>query len=421
MFRNKLRVAALGAFCGAALIACVAIGQPLTDVTVSPNVISPNADGKDDLARITYKLNAPAKISIYLTDASGKRYDVRRDVDRPASPQPYELLFNGIAGGKMMPNGDFTWHIEATTANSTIRQSGPLTIKDADVAFPKIEEFTVSTHTFTPNRDAIEDHVYINVVTSKPSKLSVSVIGPNGFRYEVPRQEGFRTVVDEDELEPGRYFYDFDGGIDLGADPPPDGEYVIVAESQDKIGQRDVMTAPLTIKDSGRPMAEIVIQPNGQGIEWSGVDQTPEVTMKLGDTLYFTTTIRNVGDAPIRTAGPFDPNDCYTMETNRYTKGFPEEPGVWRVGVDFETNTGEDHPWRWGVGTLDDLEIVEHNGAKLYYLPKGKQVVVRGCIQLTRVPVRNPFRMWGALIQEQVEIAPINSRVTPILVTLVKP
>jgi hypothetical protein len=46
---------------------------------------------------------------------------------------------------------------------------------------------------------------------------------------------------------------------------------------------------------------------------------------------------------------------------------------------------------------------------------------VRGCIVLTRVPVRNPFRIWGALIQEQVEIAPINSRVTPILVTLVEP
>jgi hypothetical protein len=109
------------------------------------------------------------------------------------------------------------------------------------------------------------------------------------------------------------------------------------------------------------------------------------------------------------------------METNRYTKGFPEEPGVWRVGVDFETNTGEDHPWRWGVGTLDELDIVERDGVKLYYLPPDKQVVVRGCIVLSRVPVRNPFRIWGALIQEQVEIAPINSRVTPILVTLVEP
>jgi hypothetical protein len=143
--------------------------------------------------------------------------------------------------------------------------------------------------------------------------------------------------------------------------------------------------------------------------------------MKVGDTMFFTTTIRNVGPVPIRTAGPFDPDDCYSMDTNRYSKGFAEEPGVWRVGVNYETNTGEDHPWRWAVGTLDELDKVEHNGSTLYYLAPGKQVVVRGCIVLDRVPVRNPFRVWGALIQEQVEIAAINSNVSPILVTLVQP
>ncbi len=168
-------------------------------------------------------------------------------------------------------------------------------------------------------------------------------------------------------------------------------------------------------------MAEIVTQPNGQGIEWSNVGNTPEVSMRLGDTLYFTTTIRNVGKVPLRTAGPFDPNDCYAMSSNRYSKGFPQESGVWRVGVNFESNTGEDHPWRWGVGTLADLDVREYNNDKVYYLAPDKQVVVRGCIVFDKVPTRNPFRMWGALIQEDVEIAQINSNVSPILVQLVKP
>lgn len=405
-----------------ALIACSAGGPALGSAEVSPSTISPNGDGTADLARIAYTLNAPAKVSIFLTDAAGQRHDVRRDASRPASPKPYELLFNGIADGRMLPNGTYTWTVQATTeSGESTEQSGPLVIENADVTFPKIDEFTVSGDVFTPNRDAIDDHVYVNVVTTKPSKLSVYVIGPNNFRYDVPRQEGLQSITSEDELPAGRYFYDYDGGINLGADPPPDGQYQIVAESVDKIGQRDVLTRALTIKDSGRPVAEIMTQPNGQGFQWSGVGDTPEVTMKVGDTLFFTTTVRNVGNVPIRTAGPFDPNDCYTMNTNRYSKGFAEEPGVWRVGVNFETNTGEDHPWRWAVGTLDDLDKVEHNGSTLYYLAPGKQVVVRGCIVLDRVPVRNPFRVWGALIQEQVEIAAINSNVSPILVTLVEP
>jgi hypothetical protein len=409
----------------AVLVACAAGSAPISGVTVGPSVISPNADGTDDLARISYTVNMPSKVSIYLTDATGKRYDIRRDVDRAASPMPYEILFNGIAGGRMLPNGEYTWTIEARPAGGSdtapTTSTGTLTITDADVEFPKILDFSASTDTFTPNRDAIEDHVYINVVTSKPSRLRVYVIGSNGFRYDVPRQEGLRAVTDEAELPAGRYFFDYDGGIDLGADPPPDGMYALIAESVDKIGQRDVLTKPLTIEDSGRPVAEIVIQPDGRGIEWSGVGATSELTLRVGDTLHFTTTIRNVGTTPIRTAGLFDPDDCYSMNVNRYTKGFAEEPGVWRVGVDYETNTGEDHPWRWGVGTLDDLTVIEHNGDPLYYLDPGKQVVVRGCIVLDKVPVRNPFRVWGALIQEQVEIAPINSRVSPILVQLVQP
>jgi hypothetical protein len=410
---------------GVVLAACALVAPVISDVMVTPDVITPDADGNNDLARISYRVNAPARVSIYLTDQQGRRHYIRRSALRPSIPRPYEYLFNGIGeDGRLLPEGEYTWSVEALGEDG--RQaiySGTLTILSAGVPFPKIEEFTVSTNLITPNRDAIDDHVYINVFIAQPARLRVYVIGPDNFRYDVPRMEGslYRQPTD-DVLPAGRYFFDYDGGIDLGADPPPDGEYVIVAEAEDLIGQRDVLSAPLTIKDSGRPMAEIVIQPNtGQGFEWSHVGATPEVTMKLGDTLYFTTTIRNVSNTPIRTAGPFDPNDCYTMDTNRYTKGFPEEPGVWRVGVDFETNTGEDHPWRWAVGTLDDLEVVERDGFKLYYLPPGRQVVVRGCVVLNRVPVRNPFRIWGALIQEQVEIAPINSRVTPILVTLVEP
>jgi hypothetical protein len=401
--------------CGASL--------PLSDLKIEPDSITPNGDGSADIARVSYRISQASRVSIYLTDANGKRFDIRISEPRPSRPEPYHYLFNGIdSTGKLVPNGEYILRIESNTDDGrTTTVSKSLTISDADATPPKIAEFTVTSNIFTPNRDAIEDHVYINVGILKNSKLSVYLLGKDGFRQDIPREEGLRKNATDDYLEPGRYYFDYDGGIDRGADPPPDGDYVLVAETQDKIGQRDVVTKPLTIKDSGRPVAEIVTQPNGQGVEWSGVGATPETTLKLGDTLYFTMTVRNVGTSPIRTGGPFDPNACYKLDENRYSKGYAEEPGVWRVGLDFETNTGEDHPWRWSVGALDQLDTVEHNGGKLYYLAPNKQVVVRGCVTLDRIPPRNPFRVWGALIQEQVEIAPINNRVSPILVTLVKP
>ncbi len=405
-------------------------GAPLSAVSVEPSVISPNADGTDDLARITYRVNAPARISIYLTGADGARFDLRRDVQRSPSPAPYEILFNGVANGRLMANGNYTWHVEAVSDAGVTSFSGTLRIAQADMPFPKIEDFTLSSPIFTPNRDGIDDRVYINVYLTARARLNVYVVGDNGFRYEVQRREGLQLVSDSAELAPGRYSYDYDGGIDLGADPPPNGVYTLVAQSQDAMGQSDTVTASLTITQSGRPNAEIVVQPDGSGVQWARAagaalpgnpNETQRLTFGIGETLYFTMAVRNTGLVPIRTAGPFDPNDCYRMDENRYTKGFPQEPGVFRVGVDYETNTGSDHPWRWGVGSLDDLDIVMRDGQPLYYLAPGKQVLVRGCIRLTQVPVRNPFYVWASLIHEDVEIAAINNRVSPVLIQLVQP
>ena len=414
----------------AALVACSRGGGPLSDVSVQPAVISPNADGRDDIARIIYKVNQPADVSIYLSGPDGERYDLRAEAQRAPSPAPYELLFNGVSNGRLMPDGTYTWHVEAAADQGVQSYSGTLQITDADVPFPGIQELTLSSPVFSPNRDGIDDRVYINVVSSQPSKLNVYVIGDNGFRYEVQRREGLQALSAEGVLQPGRYSYDYDGGIDLGADPPPDGQYMLVAEAEDAVGQRDTVTASLTITNSGRPMAEIVVQPDGRGVQWSragsappvlGPNDTQRMTVGISETVYFTMAVRNTGLVPIRTAGPFDPEECYTLDENRYTKGFPQEPGVFRVGVDYETNTGADHPWRWAVGTLADLDVVERDGDKLYYLAPGKQALVRGCVRVTRVPVRNPFYLWVSLIHEDVEIAAINNRVSPVLVQVVEP
>ncbi|HQV69296.1 MAG TPA: hypothetical protein PLJ62_04520 [Thermoflexales bacterium] len=405
-----------GAACGAK--------APLSEVKLSPGSISPNADGVDDVARFSYRVSQPVNISIYLTDAAGKRYDLRANEARTPSPQPYEFLFSGVSGGKLLPDGDYIWHVQANTAETA---SGKLQIKDGQKTFPKIQDFTTDTTVITPNRDGINDRMAINVYLTQKARLDVYVMGANGFRYDVPRKEGDLLIQPTgDELAAGRYNYDYDGGIDLGADPPPDGAYTLVAEAQDRIGQRDLLTKSITIKEGGRPAAEIVIQPNGSGVEWSGIKFQPFQTLPLGGAVYFTMTVRNSGLVPIRTAGPFmdtpQGNECYTMDQNRYTKGFIEEPGVWRVGVDWETNTGTDHPWRWGLGSLADLDQVKSpNGDTLYYLAPGKQVLVRGCVILNKMQPRNPFTVWASLIQEQVEIAAINNRVTPFSAQLIKP
>ena len=61
----------------------------------------------------------------------------------------------------------------------------------------------------------------------------------------------------------GRHLFDYDGGVDLNADPPPDGTYQVVAFAQDAVGQEVQRTASLTIEQGGKPYAQIVPQTTG--------------------------------------------------------------------------------------------------------------------------------------------------------------
>ena len=65
----------------------------LYDVSVSPDIISPNADGTDDATNIEYKLSRNASISIYFEDADGKQYYFRQD--RPRSAGEYRVQWGG--------------------------------------------------------------------------------------------------------------------------------------------------------------------------------------------------------------------------------------------------------------------------------------------------------------------------------------
>ena len=46
------------------------------------------------------------------------------------------------------------------------------------------------------------------------------------------------------KLKPGRHDHDYEGGVDLGNTPPPDGEYLVVGEAKDAIGNHAVITKP---------------------------------------------------------------------------------------------------------------------------------------------------------------------------------
>ena len=200
------------------LLGACATGPLLSGVSVAPQTISPNADGLTDVTRIRYQLNRSADLSIYLVDGQGQRHYFRDGRRRSAGD--YQVDFGGVVNGAMLPNGVYTWVVEALADDGqTTKQQGQLTIENADSAKPELQGFSVYPQIFTPNQDGIDDRVTINYYLTKEAEVNVYLIGPDGeTRYPIAEKER-----DIKPGQPGIHTYDYEGGVDLGADPPPDG------------------------------------------------------------------------------------------------------------------------------------------------------------------------------------------------------
>ncbi len=397
-------------------------GPALTSAEFSLSAITPNADGEADVTRITYSLNRPATVSIYFVNNAGERFYFRRERARESGEHTVE--FSGIVGAYRLPgdtfegellnrvlqDGAYQWVIEAhDEAGAAGNKSGSLSIAQADTALPELLNFTASPPVFSPNQDGINDRILINVYLTKAVSeggLRVSLIDPNGVELDIPEQTG---AIKRGEA--GLHAFDYDGGIDLGQEPPPDGAYTVRAEVEDRLGQKLVVTSALTIANGGLPRAEIY---KGE-VEWSAK------TLLAGETLYFTLTVENYSDAPIRTSGP-GPGYVYpSMDANYNFAGERVQSGAWRVGLMCE-NCLNDYPWRWALGAPDSLLAIEENGATYYYLAPGQRATLTGGVVLDQIiENRNPQYFWVGLIHEDVEIASINNRVDPQLTKVERP
>ncbi|MGC9393377.1 MAG: hypothetical protein ACP5J4_00825 [Anaerolineae bacterium] len=402
------------------LVMLSACGQkPLLEkVSFTPDAITPNADGQTDLTKITFTLNRNATVSIILFDTHGQTYTFRPPRPLSLNDKPYTVYFGGVVDSftlpgesaydftivkRMLPDGVYTWEIRAETDDGEVAAAtGTLTIQDADTSLPGIHGFSVSPKTFSPNQDGIDDRVRINLTLDKDvEELRVYLEGADGTPHAIPEDEQVTQLNAK-----GWHTYDYDGGIDAGAEPPADGVYTVFAETQDKMGQRIIVSETLEIVNAGLPRAYIL---NAE-VEYSAT------SLVISETLCFTLTVENDSTTYLRTTGPW-PDTTYRSDQNFNTLGYSEESGVFRVAMDFDTSL-RNYPFRWGIGQpgVDLVQIGEN-----WYLPPHERSQVTGCVKVVEVPVRNPLYYWMGLIHEDVAIASVNNRVDPNFVTVWEP
>jgi hypothetical protein len=422
----------------------------LADTGSSLSRITPNADGSDDATVLRYTVNRNARVTIaFANKANGQRFVFRNAEMRAIGS--YQVLFNGVVDGyvqpdespggdveaRLMPNGDYTWSIDAVAdGGEADHASGDLTVADADSLLPTIMNFDVSPQVFTPNQDGIDDRVKINIFLPKEATLTVYLEDKEGQRYYISERDEGR-----DPGEQGAHVFDYDGGVDNNVPPPLDGQYTLIAIAEDREGQRIRRTSTLTLVDGGLPNAEIVAQSSGGSVTWITVPYkesyftdskatgeqvaVPEgvtsvqatMTMPQDDLLVFRLTVSNYGSTPIRTIGPW-PGTVYQYDQVAAAMNSEPISGAWRVGLACERSE-TDLPWRWAIGSPDQLTKVERDGETFWYLMPGKKATVWGAIRMTRlIKTRNPQECWAALIHEDVAVPEHQSHVGAIKVEL---
>lgn len=406
----------------------------LSDVAVYPDTISPNADGVDDATNIEYQLSRNASISIYFVDQEGERYYFRQD--RPRSAGEYRVQWGGVINQQVwhetdavrqavqswvLPDGDYTWVVEARDEQGeSARVEGPITLSGGDTVVPELRQFTVSLPTFTPNQDGLDDRTGVAYFLNKDvDSVRVFLYDPAEPDIEYPIEEQERAAKPG---EAGYHYYDYDGGVDRGADPPADGAYVVVAEARDLVGHHVVVSSTLQIVNGGLPRAEVV---NGE-IHWGAALRSlegTEVYLPLGATLVFTTYIENYGRVPIRTSGPM-PGAHYRSDQNYNTlaleqgqDSYYQQAGVWRFGINLDVSE-TDFPYRWAVGTPDELRREIIDGREQWFLDPGKRGTVTGSIELVGPFPREAIYAWGGLIHEYVGVKAENNYVDRLLINI---
>lgn len=385
--------------------------------SITPSTITPNADGQTDVTKFEFILNYNALVSITLTNAQGTAFVFRSPTRLSVSEQPYSVFFAGVVDAftlpgetadkyqiikRVLPDGLYTWSIHAQTEDGMAATAqGELFIQNSDTIAPGILGLSVFPKSFSPNQDGIADRTTLNLTLNKDvEELKVYLVGEDGIEHQIGEDE----VVTE--YKKGWHTYDYDGGIDAGSIPPPDGTYTVYATARDKVGQRTITSDTLTIQDAGLPRAYIV---NAE-VEYSSP------SLVLSDTLCFTLTVENDSDTHIRTTGPW-PGTTYRSDENFNAENYAEESGAFRVGMDFDTSL-RNYPFRWGIGR-PGIELVQID--EYWYLPPRARSEVTGCVQIVAVPVRNPLYYWTGLIHEDVEIAAVNNRVDPHFLTIWEP
>ena len=232
-------------------------------------------------------------------------------VDQPetvaTSYGPMEVL------SRVLPDGEYTWVIEAVDDQGEHRSTGAITLQDGATTLPELHNFEVVPDVFRPNQDGLrDDWVSISYYLNKDVNDVVVFV-------EDPAQPGVRLPSSPKSRAwpspTNRVFTNI--GTRAASISTRSRRPTASTISSVRPGMRPATpcgsTPNLTIVEGGKPRADVA-----QGeIDWAG-EVNRVVSVPLGESLCFTAVVTNESAVPIRTTGPW-PGQEYRFSENYNT------------------------------------------------------------------------------------------------------
>jgi hypothetical protein len=167
----------------------------LSAAAATPAALTPNGDGREDVATVSYTLAARATVTATVVDATGAPVSTLFSEARPAGTNTY--VFDPLT----LPSGAYTIALSATDATGRVATASiPVTINLL------VSGLALDTELFSPNGDGRLDTLPLRFGLAESAAVKLRVL----------KEGRWIATIFEGQLEPGPQTFSWDGRKRLG-------------------------------------------------------------------------------------------------------------------------------------------------------------------------------------------------------------
>ncbi len=214
-------------------------GGFLSGLTLSTVTLTPNGDGANDSATVSYTLTAAAFVSAFVLDQSGTVVAQTLFTDQKQSARPLAFTWDPSA----LADGRYRFVVSARLATGEQSTAGLDVLVVRTLAL-----LTATPAVISPNGDGVQDATTISFILAKPGLVTLRLLAADGSTQAQPFSG---------QLQAGPQQVTWDGNGPAGR--LPDGSYVAQITADD--GSGAIVQQAQVIVDSVAPTLALVSGP----------------------------------------------------------------------------------------------------------------------------------------------------------------